>query len=841
MQVHFLLRPSRSARAFLELVCLALLAGAATARAQAGELPTEIVPRQWLVIAPVDAAGRRPFRPDAVFARYLLAHDAEPPAKDEALTGELGKSQVWREATAKEDAALDGEIAYAYTAIESPEERVMLAQLTGASRLFVNGAGFSGDAYGYGFGGVPIALKHGRNDLYVTGLRGSFHLKLGAVKDPLVFGAWDVTKPDLVAGAPATASPAGVLVMNATSSTLALRLRWGGGDELFQRGESPGSALGPLCLDKIPLLVQPARAAAKDSASLRFPLTVNDRDCSFDIQVKTQGVPHRITFISPVDASVQECSVLDAREPTDKIVLSLHGAGVDALGQAAAYSAKKDFALIAPTNRRPFGFDWQDWGRANAYEALAAGIAPLKPADVQVFLTGHSMGGHGTWHLAANDPDRFLAIAPSAGWASFDSYGGRPDGELRAMWRAAEGAGDTLSLIANLAQIPTFILHGTADDNVPVSEARAMEQALVERGAKPETYYKEGAGHWWDGDAAPGVDCVDWPGIFDLFRRAKSREASASLDFTTVDPSIDSRQAWIEVLQSLDYEKRVHVIAKLDESGALSLDTDNLRSFRITSRPPGWTSSECWVDAHKVDLSSWDSARAFVRTADGWAIDRAGGVAGSGEKRPDSSGPFKRAFDHGFVLVYGTRGTPEENRELFERARSDAAVWWYRGNGSAPLVSDVDLVAGRLPSRSMNATSNVILYGNADTNAAWKSMFGDRCPIQARRGSLKLGDREWKGGALGAVFVYPRNDLKDSQRGHSLAGAFADTGVAGSRLGYTLAPFVSGVGYPDFALFSADVLAKGDGGVLAAGWFDYDWNLDGREMVRRSTVTEGER
>ena len=43
----------------------------------------------------------------------------------------------------------------------------------------------------------------------------------------------------------------------------------------------------------------------------------------------------------------------------------------------------------------------------------------------RIYLTGHSMGGHGTWHLAANDPDRWAAIAPSAGWISFDTYGGR--------------------------------------------------------------------------------------------------------------------------------------------------------------------------------------------------------------------------------------------------------------------------------------------------------------------------------------------------------------------------------------------------------------------------------
>ena len=37
-----------------------------------------IVPKNWLVIEPVDKSGRRPLRPDAVFAKHLLARDAAP-------------------------------------------------------------------------------------------------------------------------------------------------------------------------------------------------------------------------------------------------------------------------------------------------------------------------------------------------------------------------------------------------------------------------------------------------------------------------------------------------------------------------------------------------------------------------------------------------------------------------------------------------------------------------------------------------------------------------------------------------------------------------------------------
>jgi hypothetical protein len=84
---------------------------------------------------------------------------------------------------------------------------------------------------------------------------------------------------------------------------------------------------------------------------------------------------------------------------------------------------------------------------------------------------------------------------------------------------------------------------------------------------------------------------------------------------------------------------------------------------------------------------------------------------------------------------------------------------------------------------------------------------------------LRIGEKRHEGKGLAALFVYPRAD------GSALVGAFADTGAAGTRLLTTIPVFVSGVGLPDYALFGPDILTQGDGGVLAAGWFDHSWRL----------------
>ena len=66
------------------------------------------------------------------------------------------------------------------------------------------------------------------------------------------------------------------------------------------------------------------------------------------------------------------------------------------------------------------------------------------------------------------------------------------------------------------------MIHGTADDNVPFSQGEYMF-GLVDPITDVTFHQEPGAGHWWDGDAADGADCVDWPPLFEFIQE---------LDFT---------------------------------------------------------------------------------------------------------------------------------------------------------------------------------------------------------------------------------------------------------------------------------------------------------------------
>lgn len=94
----------------------------------------------------------------------------------------------------------------------------------------------------------------------------------------------------------------------------------------------------------------------------------------------------------------------------------------------------------------------------------------------RVYLTGLSMGGYGTWLLAATFPDKFAAIAPICG-------GGDPADAGR------------------LKDLPVWVFHGAKDDAVPIQRSEEMVDALKEAGSKSVkfTVYPE-AGHdsWTD-------------------------------------------------------------------------------------------------------------------------------------------------------------------------------------------------------------------------------------------------------------------------------------------------------------------------------------------------------
>ncbi|MCZ7680654.1 MAG: prolyl oligopeptidase family serine peptidase [Sandaracinaceae bacterium] len=365
-------------------------------------------------------------------------------------------------------------------------------------------------------------------------------MQLWTTPDELWMNLDDLTAPDVVVGE-TDEQWVGVPVLNLTDHPALDTTARVVGDDRWEETTTlhrslPGGAVTQVAFRLVPRAAfgapetdVPVRVRI-ESRSMRW---FYERELSVDVLAR--GEPYRRTFRSGIDGSAQYYGVRPppdgARGEGDALVLALHGASVQAIGHASAYSGREWAWVVAPTNRRPFGFDWEVWGRLDALEVLEDAARAFGTDPTRVYVTGHSMGGHGTWQLGTLFPGRFAVVAPSAGWASFYTYVGaaRPTGAFaRSM-----ASSDTPRYASNLARRRVYVLHGDADDNVPVREARDMVALLTPIVATDMLEYHEepGAGHWWDGEAAPGADCVDWLPIFEAMEASALDPTELEFDF----------------------------------------------------------------------------------------------------------------------------------------------------------------------------------------------------------------------------------------------------------------------------------------------------------------------
>jgi pimeloyl-ACP methyl ester carboxylesterase len=771
------------------------------------------------------------------------------PVLNQEITLDDGRKRRWQAVQVEGDGVfkLAGRGGYLALGIDSPDDRVAVLEASGHSLVYVAGVPRTGDPYAHGYVRLPLKLGRGRNALlFQADRRGQVTVRLRAPRAEAELNADDITAPDFVTGQPVDTEAALVVMNNSEEENrgLAIISRVPGGPET--RTDLP--PLGPLSVRKLPFRLRGTAPGKGSEVPVDLELVRGHGSSSetldtaaLKIRVREAFEAQKRTFHSTIDGSLQYFALLPARpvpggggggKPSAAppgLVLTLHGASVEAIGQAQAYASKPDLHLVAPTNRRPYGFDWEDWGRLDALEVLDLAQRSLAADPRRTYLTGHSMGGHGTWHVGVTFPDRFATVAPSAGWISMWSYAGarRADqaDRLEALATRATNPSDTLGLVRNLAGCGVYVLHGDADDNVPVDQARRMREVLGT--FHPDFAYHEqpGAGHWW------GSPCVDWPPLFAFMkehRLAEPREVRR-VDFTTMNPGVSATAHWatIEAQQKFLQPSSIH----------LRLDPDRRRFS-------GQTENVARL-AFDVGNALADSSRPIEVELDGQALKDVTPASADGSKRvwlvrqgttwsttprpsrslkgPHRAGPFKEAFQNRFVLVYGTRGTAEENAWSRARARFDAEVFWYRGNGSVDVVSDVEFLE---PAREVEfRLRNVILYGHVESHAAWASLLGES-PVQVHRGKITLGAREIAGDDLACLFLRPR---PGSDR--ASVGVVSGTGMTGLRLTGRLPYFVSGVAYPDCAVYRLGRVKEGKSALCAAGFFGNDWSVDAGEFA----------
>jgi pimeloyl-ACP methyl ester carboxylesterase len=783
------------------------------------------------------------FPEDPVFDKFLMNPDVQVREGEVFDIDPFGRELKWNAIAVDSTNSFSGRdlrSGYVYLNYSSGSEKTVLFEASGHSLASINGYPYEGDHYDFGWNLIPLRLKKGNNTFVLkVGRFPRIRARLLEPKAEIQFTTRDVTVPDLLLGENMEYKAA-IRVVNASDKWIrkyAIQATVNARELTTKVTDIP-----PLSISKIPFSIPSSTldpAQEKVNVDLRLLQSNGDQVAieTLALNVKSKNKHHKRTFISDIDKSVQYYSVApDKNGQTEggALFLSVHGASVEAVNQANAYKQKDWGNLVAPTNRRPFGFAWEDWGRLDALEVLADRKRIYKPDNSKIYLTGHSMGGHGTWYLGATYPDHFAAIAPCAGYPDLLLYRGSRSKRLQEMTeeqrmrygigpkmferltqehvptaveKMVERAGTpsrTLKLIRNYLHHGVYVLHGEKDNVVPTYIARDMRERLGK--FHPDfTYYEYPGGTHWYGDHS-----VDWEPIFNLFRKRTIPEVKdiKKMEFSTGSPGVSSSSHFISIhQQEIPFE-----ISSFDFSWdtIFKIETKNVSLLEVDfSQLPGEIDS---IELNGKEIKIPSKGDTFFKERDGeWNMVSKPSLK---EKGPHRYGGFKDAFRNDVVFVYATKGSRSENDWYYNKARFDADTFWYKANGNIELVADINFSPKDYPDQ------NIVVYGNRSNNAAWDKLLKNS-PVQVSDNALNFGNRSLSGGHWGLYFIFPRADSDIAS-----VGVVTATGEKGMKAAYANHYLVNGTTFPDVLLFDETVLANGTSAIKCAGFFGNDWSID---------------
>lgn len=222
-------------------------------------------------------------------------------------------------------------------------------------------------------------------------------------------------------------------------------------------------------------------------------------------QEKTQFLARKITIGGKVHNYQVFLPLNWKLKKTWPVVLFLHGAGErgnDGIRQTqegigpVIEKVHNDFPalVIFPQCQRGRWWTHQEM-EALVLQSLETSIRDFNGDRSKVFLTGMSMGGYGTWYLAAKYPGKFSALAPICGGIV------PPDGvKIPVDHPPIEISSNPYRTIASkIGKTPVWIFHGSEDPIVSVKESRIMAAALEALGGVVKYTEYEGIGHnSWD-------------------------------------------------------------------------------------------------------------------------------------------------------------------------------------------------------------------------------------------------------------------------------------------------------------------------------------------------------
>lgn len=440
-----------------------------------------------------------------------------------------------------------------------------------------------------------------------------------------------------------------------------------------------------------------------------------------------------------------------------------------------------EFIVASPLARGTMGY--RGIAEEEVYSVLADVERRFSVDPDRVYLTGASMGGGGALRLALTRPDVWAGVAVVC---------------------AAVIPG-TESLAPNALNLPIRLFHGDEDPVIPAASSRQWQKRLLDLGS-PVDYIE-----------FPGVRHNSWDyayrnaSIFDWFATLRRNRFPPRVRFVT-DSYQYSTAYWVRI-DGLTPGQLASIDARWNGKRQIDVKTSNLLGFTLSLEGR---------QAAGLQIVSIDGAPMRIRpgaplrfrmVAGKW---RAGRFEPTG-KKPGSEGPMAEAVAARHIYVYGTSDSPPAEEIERRRAVAEAAAAW--STARRRVVVKLVVKPDSAVTAADQADSNLILFGNRDTNSLIARMAG-RLPLELSPGAADYG----------LIFIAPAGKhyvLVNS--GLPWWTGAADAG----RDVYRYEPEMPGLleTFGDYLLFKGSLAH-----VVAEGRFDGNWKVTA-DAAARMTAT----
>ena len=529
-------------------------------------------------------------------------------------------------------------------------------------------------------------------------------------------------------------------------------------------------------------------------------------------------------YTSKIDGSVQPyglvvpASFTKDRKRSHRLDVWLHGRDNHLTELKFINDRQKSYGEFTPPETfvlHPYGRYCNAFkfaGEVDVFEALGHVLTQYAIDDQRLAIRGFSMGGAGTWHLAAHHAGFWAAAAPGAGFAETPEYTQalsrvpKPPWYEQRLWHLYNATDYAL----NLFNCPTIAYSGELDKQKQAADV--MAKAMKAEGLELTHLVGPGVEHKYE----PRTK-LELARRFDEIMFRGRNALQNPIRFTTWTLRYN-QMGWVTVDALEHHWERAVLSAELDQSG-LTASTTNVTAITFSLPPrlgPPEEKVSATIDGQRFRLKSpvaqpWSAS--FQRTGKKWSLVTRPDERGL-RKSHGLQGPIDDAYLDNFLMVAPTGPPINETSGAWVQQELAHATneWRAQFRGEAPVKNDVAVLISDISDR------NLILWGDPQSNKLLARMMS-KLPLRWTKSEVKIGRHAYPTARSMPVLIYP-NPLNPRR-------------YVVLNTGFTFCEFGSASNaqqtpkLPDFAIVDITVERTNrlSDGIRLAGFFGERWEL----------------